>query len=170
MAHPYPAHHDNLPYTGKHHYFLTFCTNRQEPFFVEPAKVELVRAQFLRTESQVKFALTAYCFMPDHLHLIASGLAEDADVKKFIARAKQYSGFHFKREFGISLWQRYGFERVIRDDMELACTIGYIVANPVRAGLVSHPSLYPHLGSTRFEVADLLEICDYDRRLTQPSA
>ena len=170
MAHPYPAHHDKLPYVGGHHYFLTFCTNRKEPLFAEPAKVELVRAQFLRAGSEVQFALTAYCFMPDHMHLIATGLAEDANVKKFIARAKQYSGFYFKRTFGISLWQRYGFDRVIRDDMELACTIGYIVANPVRAGLVSHPLQYAYLGSTRFEVPELLEMCEYDRRLTQPSA
>ena len=54
--------------------------------------------------------------------------------------------------------------------MELACTIGYIVANPVGAGLVSHPLQYAYLGSTRFEVTELLELCEYDRRLTQPSA
>jgi len=168
MVHPYPPHHDKQPYVGKYHYFLTFCTHRQTPFFNETPKVELVRTQFLRTASDGHFALTAYCFMPDHVHLIASGLAEDADVKRFIARAKQYSGFYFKREFGVTLWQRYGFDRVIRDDMELACTIGYIVANPVRAELVSHPSQYPHLGSSRFEVADLLEMCEYGR-LTHPS-
>ena len=39
MAHPYPAHHDKLPYVGRHHYFLTFCTNRKEPFFAEPAEL-----------------------------------------------------------------------------------------------------------------------------------
>ena len=106
--------------------------------------------------------------MRDYVHLIASGYAEDADLTKLIARAKQYSGFNFKREFGLSLWQRDGFERVIRDDMELACAIGYVVANPVRAGLVSHPLLYPRLGSTQFQVLELLEMCEYER-FTQPS-
>ena len=99
MAHPYPPHHDKLPYVGRHHYFLTFCAKSQAAFFVEPATVELVLAQFLRAGRDGQFALTAYCFMPNHLHLIASGLAEDADVRKFIARAKQYSGFRFKQEF-----------------------------------------------------------------------
>ena len=51
--------------------------------------------------------------------------------------------------------------------MELACTIGYVVANPVRAGLVSHPLLYPHLESTQFQVVELLEMCEYGR-FTQP--
>jgi hypothetical protein len=99
---------------------------------------------------------------------IASGTTEDADVKTLIARAKQYSGFNFTREFGLPLWQRHGFDRVIRDDMELACTIGYVVGNPVRAGLASHPLLYPHLGSTQFQTIELLAMCDYGR-FTPPS-
>ena len=74
------------------------------------------------------------------------------------------SGFHFKRQYDQQLWQRYGFERVIRDDLELALTIGYVVANPVRAGLVTQPTDYPHLGSTCYSVAELLEICEYSRR------
>jgi putative transposase len=168
MAYPYPPHHQTLPYAGRHHYFLTFCTNRKTRFFTDGGKVELVRAQILRAANECRFALTAYCFMPDHVHLIASGLAADADCKKFITRAKQYSGFNFKRQCGLALWQRYGFDRVIRDDMELACTVGYVVANPVRAGLVTHPLLYPHLGSTQFQVAELLEMCEYGR-FTQPS-
>ena len=169
MAHPYPRHRLDLPYTGKHHYFLTFCTDRQQRLFVASPEVGLVLSQFLRAGSEAQFALTAYCFMPDHVHLIASGDAEQADVRRFIARAKQYSGFEFKRASGTRLWQRYGYERVIRDDRELAWTIGYIVANPVRAGLVSHPSGYPHLGSSVYTVADLLKMCEYDSRLTQSS-
>ena len=169
MVHPYPRHRLDLPYIGKHHYFLTFCTDRRQRFFVDAPEVELVLSQFLRAASEGQFALTVYCFMPDHLHLIASGCAEEADVRRFIRRAKQYSGFEFKRAFGTRLWQRYGFERVIRDDMELAWTIGYVVGNPVRAGLVSHPSLHPHLGSSLYAVADLLKMCEYDSRLTEPS-
>jgi REP element-mobilizing transposase RayT len=101
--------------------------------------------------------------MPDHVHLIVSGLNDDSDAKSFIGRAKQYSGFYFKRESGVHLWQRYGFEHFIRDEMELALTIGYVIANPVRAGLVIHPSEYPYLGSSRYSLEELLEICEYDR-------
>jgi len=61
----------------------------------------------------------------------------------------------------LQLWQRYGFERVMRDEKELAFTIGYVVANPVRAGLVDDPSEYTHLGSQRYTVHELLKICEY---------
>jgi len=163
MVHPYPPHHDDVPYVGKYHYSLMFCTNDRRPLFVDAKPVELVLAQFLRAANEQRYVLTAYCFMPDHVHLIVSGLSDDSDLKTFIGRAKQYSGFYFKREYEFALWQRYGFEHFIRDEMELAQTIGYVLANPVRAGLVSHPSEYPYLGSSRYSIKELLEICDYDR-------
>ena len=157
-----------VSYLGGSLYFLTFCVRDRLDVFVNADAVSSALRQIQHVARTRQFTILAYCFMPDHLHLIASGTAENADVKKLIARAKQYSGFNFKQEFGLCLWQRYGFERVIRDDMELACTIGYVVANPVRAGLASHPLMYPHLGSTQFQVAELLEICEYGR-LTHPS-
>ena len=73
MTHPYPQHHERLPYTGKHHYFLTFCTNQRSPVFVEEAHVALVRTQILRAACEQRFEMTAYCFMPDHAHLIIGG-------------------------------------------------------------------------------------------------
>jgi len=163
MVHPYPPHHDDLPYVGKYHYSLMFRTDDAHVVFVNAKRVELVLAQFLRAEGERQFDITAYCFMPDHVHLIVSGLNDDSDVKSFIARAKQYSGFYYKREYAVRLWQRYGYEHFVRDEMELALTIGYIVANPVRAGLVSHPSEYPCLGSSRYSLEELLEICEYSR-------
>jgi hypothetical protein len=53
---------------------------------------------------------------------------------------------------------------MIRDDLELAFVVGYIMANPVRAGLVAHPSEHSYLGSQRYTVAEMLEICEYTER------
>jgi REP-associated tyrosine transposase len=130
---------------------------------MDPEAVNLVQMQIVRAARERHFEITAYCFMPDHVHLIAQGLDDRSDCKAFIKSAKQYSGFYFTQLHHQRLWERYGFERVIRDDHEWAFTIGYIVANPVRAGLVEHPSNYLHLGSQRYTVAELLEICEYDK-------
>lgn len=162
MAHPYPAHHSRLPYAGRHHYFLTFCTHNREPIFLDGAHVLLVRTQILRAAREQRYEVLAYCFMPNHVHLIAAGRDESSDARMFIKLSKQYSGYYFKKATGLQLWQRYGFERVVRNDAELALTIGYIVSNPVRAGLVNDPLEYPHLGSERYTVAELLAICEYD--------
>ena len=123
--------------------------------------VRSVLQQILRAGAEQRFSLTAYCFMPDHIHLVLEGLADDSDGKAFIKAAKQFSGYYYRQAVGRRLWQRYGHERVIRDDMERALTIRYLVANPVRTGLVDHPSKYPFLGSQRYTVAELLQICEY---------
>jgi putative transposase len=162
MPYPYPPHHPGLPYTGRHHYFLTFCTAGQARVFEDSAAVDLVRTQILRAAGEYGFEITAYCYMPDHVHLLVHGVRDDSDCKAFIKAAKQYSGYYFRQRWYSRLWQRYGFERVIRDDRERAFVIGYMVANPVRAGLVSHPEQYAHLGSHLHSLEELLQMCEYD--------
>ena len=161
MPHPYPAHDSRLPDIGKDRYFLTFSTDQRTRVFVDDPPVSLVRTQILRAAREIRFEIDAYCFMPDHLHLIARGSDETSDAKDFVKRAKQYSGYYFKKEYGLQLWQRYGYERVIREDVELALTIRYIVENPVQAGLVEHPAKYRYLGTQRYTVEELLAVCEY---------
>ena len=163
MAHPYPAHSAHLPYVGSHDYFLTFCTDQRRRLFVDESCVTLVRTQILRAAREKRFEISAYCFMPDHVHLIASGCDESSDVKAFIKLSKQYSGYYFFKQRGERLWQRYGYERVVRDEAELALAIGYVVANPVRAGLVTHPAEYRYVGSERYTLPELLIMCEYGR-------
>jgi REP element-mobilizing transposase RayT len=102
--------------------------------------------------------------MPDHVHLLVRGLVEHSDGKVLIKLAKQYSGYYFTKTSGQQLWQRYGFERVIRDDVEFAFVIGYIIGNPVRAGLVALPCEYPYTGSERYTMTEMLEISEYASR------
>jgi len=53
--------------------FLTFCTYQRHRSFIDGDKVEVVSTQIRRAAAQERFALTAYCYMPDHLHLLAEG-------------------------------------------------------------------------------------------------
>ena len=101
--------------------------------------------------------------MPDHLHLLIEGLAEDSDCKRFIARIKQSSGFYYKREFGTPLWQRYGFERVVRDSEQTFVVARYILENPVRAGLARTIDEYPFLGSFVYTLPELIDLCTDER-------
>ena len=98
----------------------------------------------------------AYCFMPDHLHLLVHGESEAADCKSFIALAKQYSGYHYSKAFRGPLWQRYGYERTLRKDEDTLTVAKYILANPVRAGLSATVSDYPFVSSLVYELKELL--------------
>jgi len=43
-----------------------------------------------------------------------------------------------------TIWQSESYDRLIRDDKEMYFTIGYIVNNPVAAGLVRASEEWPH--------------------------
>lgn len=153
----HPRHLPAFPYVGFHRYFLTFCTHDRTRIFVEDATTELVWSQFLRAASQEAFAIIACCDMPDHVHLLVEGEGEASDLKRFIARAKQFSGYYYTRAHSAPLWQRYGYEHVLRDEETTRSVVAYILENPVRASLVQAVHEYPHLRSSRYSVRELIE-------------
>jgi putative transposase len=104
-----------------------------------------------------RFALIAYCFMPDHLHLLIKGGCEASDCRAFVRRAKQYSGFYYAKAHGGKLWQRYGYDHVLRDEEKTAIVARYILNNPVRAGLVKRIEDYPYCGSLEWPLEALLD-------------
>jgi putative transposase len=157
MPHPYPKHLGSFDYRGKYLYSLTFTTFERERLFLSQDTVRLVLLQILRSAREHHVCVVAYCFMPDHLHLLVEGLDHRCDCLEFVKAAKQYSGYYFARQNRSRLWQRYSFERVLRNNRERARAIRYIITNPVRAGLVSHAAEYEFVGSQCHTLTDLLE-------------
>jgi putative transposase len=156
----YPEHLRGFEYVGFARYFLTFCTLEQRRYFDRADNVDIVRDQFLRAATEQAFEVIAYCFMPDHVHLLAEATREDADLKRFTKIAKQLSGFYFRQARGEVLWQRYGYEHVLRYEEATPAIAKYIVENPIRAGLAVTPLDYPHWGSfvcSREELLDYIE-------------
>jgi putative transposase len=148
MQHRHPEPARGFSYLGLHRYFLTFCTCYRAPLFTSAAPVGLVLAQISRASSEGRMALLAYCFMPDHLHLLVRGESEGSNCRDFIKRAKQYSGFRYSKAYGRKLWQRYGHDHVLRDDEKTADVVRYILLNPVRAGLCKRAADYPFANAT----------------------
>ena len=95
--------------------------------------------------------------MPDHVRVLAAGQRDEADFREFVRVWKQRTAFHAKRDLGVRLWQRSFHEHLLRNDESTELAATYILANPVRKGLVDHPEQYPYLGSFVTPVRDLLE-------------
>ena len=152
-----PGHLKGFEYVGLHRYFLTFCTHNRQRHFVVPERVNLVLTQIVRIASDTCFAIVAYCFMPDHVHLVLEAQSDASNCLEFIRRATQFSGFYFKQTFGMRLWQRYGWEHVLRNNETTLGVARYTLENPVRAGLVRRVEEYPFCGSTVYSVVDILE-------------
>ena len=90
--------------------------------------------------------------MPDHLHLLVEGTSDDSDGRRFIKAFKQYSGYYYSQKWHETLWQRYGFEHVLRDDettIEVVKYISRILFARASAGTVEE---YPFVGSLVYAV------------------
>ena len=153
----YPRRLGAFDYIGFHRYFLTFCVHDRHPAFANDGAVALVWSQFLRASVNHSFAIVACCFMSDHVHLVLEGQREDADMKRFVTSAKQTSAHHYRVVFHKRLWQRYSYDRVLRDDESTKQVVAYVLENPVRAGLVAAVDSYPHIQSSVYERRDLME-------------
>ena len=143
-------------YQGYRLYSLTICTHARARHFTTQAVVACVWLQFLHTASALGFEILAYCFMPDHVHMVVAGLREDTDLRQFMRTAKQRSGFEFGRMFRERLWQLNYYDRSLRRSDALAAVIAYMLNNPVRAGLVQAPGEYAYWGSQRYTREELL--------------
>lgn len=151
-------------YTGCQRYFLTICTHERRRWFTDESHVTLVHDQILYTSKEQHVTVTAYCYMPDHLHALVTGETEDADLKRFVNLAKQRAGSRFAYQTGTRLWQEGYYERVLRDEETTPGIIEYIVANPVRAKLVERPQDYPPWGSGTHTREDLLRFIGHAPR------
>ena len=144
-------------YVGPYRYSLTICTHERHPYFETPDAVDCVHAQLVRTAAAGAAGIIAYCYMPDHLHLLVQGGCEDFDLRLWMHLFKQSSGYAWKRRVGTVLWQRSYFDRVLRKDEASAVVARYLLMNPVRARLCVTPREYPFLGSLTVDVASLIE-------------
>ena len=143
----------SFDYTGPYAYLLTINTARRQNALADRAVVDQCETALQEAADKHEFELLAYCFMPDHMHLLVQG-SEDSRLTSFMKRFKQVSGFRYKQTFQRLLWQRSYYDRVLRVEDDLAVVADYIWNNPVRAGIVETPSAYPFNGPRRRQVED----------------
>jgi REP element-mobilizing transposase RayT len=151
-------------YVGLHAYFLTICTARRESLFRSHNCAALARDHLLDVAERYRFAVIAYCFMPDHLHALTEGESEDADFRRFVSMYKQCSAFVWRQRGGSALWQEGYQEHVLREcERNYPEIVAYILNNPVRAGLCQTPATYPFLGSSRYSFGALADVVQISR-------
>jgi putative transposase len=144
-------------YIGPYRYFLTYCARSRRPAFCDQLTVDETLAQFRRTAVDQGFVILAYCLMPDHIHMLVEGTRADSHLKRFVKLSKQRSGAAYALRNGQPLWQEGYYEHVLREEDDSKTIARYILNNPVRAGLVVHPMDYPHIGSDRWTLTELIE-------------
>ncbi len=163
-------------YLGTYRYFVTFCTFDRRDVFSDHAIAQAVVSQFRRTCRRKKFAILAYCLMPDHVHLLVEGMSDTADFRRLIKSLKQSSsqacssrvrgaGPVMRRvpshrgpaRRRYPLWQEGYYDRVLRAEDDARVVARYIIENPVRAGLARAVEDYPSAGSDLWTLEQLMD-------------
>jgi putative transposase len=135
----------DFDYTGWYAYSLTLVTRSRRRYFTAAGVVRMcleALGQSLRRNGAV---VRAYCFMPDHVHLLLQG-KHDVDMREVVRSFKQLSGYRFKLATGERLWQTSYWDHVLRKDEDMYRVATYIWGNPVRAGLCVDYRAYPFSG------------------------
>jgi putative transposase len=85
----------------------------------------------------------AYCLMTNHVHLLVTPSAEDSCAMLMRHLGQRYVQY-FNRRYGRSgtLWEGRYHSCVAESSSYVLACYRYIEMNPVRAGMVEHPSQY----------------------------
>ncbi len=128
-----------------HSHFLTFSTCRRQPYLADDRICEILAERINRACAELNFAVLAYVFMPDHVHLLVHPLEETYSVSKLLQAIKQGPSRIAKNRGWIDteLWEPGGgFDRNIFSPKVRKNTIDYIHLNPVRKELVGESWSY----------------------------
>lgn len=134
--------------------FTAVCEGRRRVFTV-PHTVTPHVEYLARAATMFDCVIPIYCFMPDHLHVMFTGMNDRADRLGAMTRFKLLSGlrFHRKKHAG---WEYSFHDHVVMGSVDWCNHARYISQNPVRLGLVENPFDYPFLGSLGCNLQDVI--------------
>jgi putative transposase len=149
-APPLREKHHRLPrefYRGPIAVAFTLCVAGKQPLFQDAEVVSEFITLLRWSTERHRCLVPIYCFMPDHLHVMLQGVANDSDLWQALVEFKQRSGFWLGRNRPGVSWQKDFYDHIIRKDEDLGAQVRYIAGNPVRKGLVRDWRQHLYTGS-----------------------
>ena len=131
------------------HYFITATTAGRRPWFEQFDLARIAIAEMKRLHHQSAIDSMAWVLMPDHLHWLFV-LGETLQLAQVLNTFKGRSSRAINLRLGRTgaLWQPSYHDHALRAEEDLKPVARYIVANPLRARLVTHLGDYPHWDAT----------------------
>ena len=120
-------------------YALTLVTkNRIRVFADFPAARKAVHG-FYDARVRKRAKTLAFVVMPDHVHWLM-----ELETGGTLSEAVRMYRAEVSLALGYPIWQKGFYDRALRSDEDIVKVARYIIANPVRAGIVRHVGDYPH--------------------------
>ena len=131
-------------------YLVTTVTCQRQKVFLQFDVGRIVVHAMRQQHDQENVESLAFVVMPDHLHWLFA-LQKHASLAKVMQRVKGNSAYRIQKtlrkrsemEANQVLWQDGYHDHAVRREEDLQQLARYIVANPLRAGLVSKVGDYP---------------------------
>lgn len=125
-------------------YIITTVVHRRQPVFSRFSVARAAVRGFTRADLLTDTRLLAWVLMPDHVHWLIQLSASD-NLPSLVNRLKSASARAANRvlERDGTLWMPAFHDRAVRREEDLRAAARYLVANPLRAGLVTQIGDYP---------------------------
>ncbi|MGL4398338.1 MAG: (E)-4-hydroxy-3-methylbut-2-enyl-diphosphate synthase [Luteolibacter sp.] len=83
-----------------------------------------------------RYELLAWCVMPNHVHAVLTP-AEGELLEKILHSWKSFTAHEINHRLGTNgaVWQKESYDHLVRDGEDLKNQVGYVMRNPVKAGL-----------------------------------
>ena len=109
----------------------------------EPKMARIVENSLLYFQGE-RYALSAWCVMPNHVHVVMTPY-DGHPLRRILHSWKSYTAHEINRQTGNSgpVWQEESFDHAVRDQDSFQKFINYTEVNPVSAGFVDRPELWP---------------------------
>lgn len=128
-------------------YFITFTCHNRHATFIEHHLAKRFCQSISYNEQQHDCSWLAWVLMPDHFHgLVRLG---NTELGKVVGHLKGYSSHMINQcvQGNSKVWQGAYYDRALRAEEQRIAIARYIVANPLRAGLVTNIWCYPYWNS-----------------------
>ncbi len=126
-------------------YFVTVVlAERERRYFADFSCARRVVAEMRALHDDETVSSLAWVIMPDHAHWLFQ-LGEGAELSAAMKRFKACSAHRVNDHLGRqgALWQKAFYDHALRKDEDMCGVARYIIANPLRAGLVGNIGDYP---------------------------
>jgi REP element-mobilizing transposase RayT len=124
-------------------YLLTAVVHQRQPFFFDWRLGWSVVQQLRLAQEEDWGDFWAWVVMPDHMHCLVQ--LRDKSLAELMCRIKSRSSLAINQALGRRgrLWQKGYHDRAVRREEDVKALARYVVANPIRAGLVTRVHDYP---------------------------
>ena len=120
-------------------YHVTTVTLDRKPVFSDLRSARVLINALREAQARGEATTLAFVLMPDHLHWLLQ-LEAETSLSGLVGAVKAVTAHGLGRR----IWQSGFHDHALRQEDDLAKLARYIVANPLRAGLVERVVDYPH--------------------------